>query len=252
MHIFSLGSPYGIHACEALAKSTKGQFHRDANPPKQKGPIAVWGQIRGAKELLEGHSDFYRLDHAYIGRNDYYRITKRDFQPSKIVERPADRWERLKSYYALEVLDWVKGNNIVLALNMPGTYGFFGIDDWGKKTEAEIKKYTNRKVIVRHRKETRPLKQDLKDAHCLVTWASNSVIDSLIAGVPVIPLGPSIARPMSHCDLSQIEAPLYPEREPFFRHMAYCQFKKDEFASGFALKTAEETWAGATPSLLAA
>lgn len=252
MHIFSLGSPYGIHACEALARSAKGQLHKEANPPKQNGHIAVWGQIRGAKELLEGHSDFYRLDHAYIGRNDFFRITKGDFQPSKIVERPADRWERLKTYYQLNVEDWKKGSKVILALSMPMTYLFFGVEDWGKKIQGEIKKYTDREVIVRQRKETRPLKEDLKNAHCLVTYASNSAVDALMAGVPVIPLGPSIARPASHCDLSKLEEPLYPDREGFFRHMAYCQFKVKEFESGFALKTCEETWAGVTPSLLAA
>lgn len=229
-----------------MAKGCKGQLNQSANPGKQKGPIAVWGQIRGAKELLEGHSEFYRLDHPYIGRNNYYRLTKNDFQPSKIVERPADRWERLKSYFALKVEDWRKdGSHILLALSMPATYDFFGIQGWEQKIKAEIAKHTDRKIVVRQRKETRPLEEHMRGAKCVVTWASNTCVNALMYGVPVFTLGPSIARPVSG-EIKDIESPTYPDREPFFRHMAYCQFKIDEFESGYAQKTAEENWASET------
>jgi hypothetical protein len=245
MHIFSLASPFGIRACEALAKSSKGQLHTEANPPKQQGPIAVWGQIRGAKQLLEGHTDFYRLDHSYVGRNEFFRMTKGDFQPSRLIERPADRWEKLKSRYSLEIEPWKKGSKIILALSMPATYDYFDIPSWAKQVQQDIKKHSGREVVVRQRKETRPLKEQLKDAHCLVTWASNSVIDALLAGVPVFPLGPSIARPVGLSDLSKLEAPLYPDnREEFFRHMSYCQFKPEDFSSGFATRTADENAEG--------
>jgi len=243
VHIYSLGSPFGIRACEALSKGSKGQLHTENNPGKQQGPIAVWGQIRGAKELLSGHKEFYRLDHSYVsgGRNEFYRMTKGDFQPSRLVKRPSDRWEKLKSRYQLEIEPWKKGSKIVLALSMPATYDYFDIPGWAKQVQQDIKKYSDREVVVRQRKETRPLKEQLKDAHCLVTWASNSVIEALLAGVPVFPLGPSIARPMGHTNLSKLEEPLYPDnREDFFNHMAYCQFKVEDFSSGFALRTADE------------
>lgn len=243
MHVFSCGSPYGLHPCEALAKSVRGQFHQEINPQRQRGPIAVWGQIRGARELLEGHNDFYRLDHAYIGRNKYWRLTKGDFQPSKVLDRPADRWERIRKYYDIQIEDWQKGSQVVVALSMPATYSFFNVPEWGKKLEARLKELTDRPLVIRQRKETRPLKQDLKGAHALVTFASNSVVEALISGVPVFVAGPSIAREVSGKWLD-IENPVYTDRERFFRHMAYCQFKIDEFQSGFALKTAQENAVG--------
>lgn len=230
MYVFSLGSPYGIRPCEALAKSCKGQLNTENYPPKQQGPIAVWGQLRGARELLNGKDEFYRLDHAYIGRNDYYRITKGDFMPSVVIDRPADRWEALKKRLGLEIEPWRKNENghIVLALSMPGTYDFFGVPGWAK----EMTKKLGDNVKVRQRKETRPLREDLKGASKLVTYASNSVMEALLAGVPVEVHGPSIARPIS--------GEKEPDRERFFHHVAYCQFSLEEFRSGFALKTAQE------------
>ena len=241
--IYSLGSPYGVSPCEAWARG-KGLEHRKENHADfSRDPIAVWGQLRGAKELLAKSRHFYRMDHAYMKRMDYFRITRNDFQPSRIVDRKSDRWDRLRSQYGIKLSPWRKGNHVVVALSDPRTYEFFGEIGFPDRIGAEIRKRTSRKVVMRNRAEQRPLAEDLKDAWCLVTYASNSVIDALIAGVPVFTLGPSIARPMGFSDLSKVEEPLYPEnREEFFRHMSYCQFTLDEFKSGFAHKTADETF----------
>lgn len=240
MHVFSCGSPHGVRPCAELAKSCKGQLHDEVYPQRQNGKIAVWGQIRGAKELLHKHDEFYRLDHAYIGRNEYFRLTRGDFQPWVVVDRPPDRWEELKKRFDLEIEPWKKGKNIVLALSMPATYDFFGVSGWAKETGRQLKKAGP--VIERQRKETRPIKDDLKDAKCLATFASNSVLEALLAGVPVFVAGPSIARPVAGV-WGDFDNPIFPDREAFFRHVAYCQFTLEEFRSGFALKTAEENWA---------
>lgn len=223
--------------CEGFAKGSSGLFEKKPFGSFVEDPIAVWGQLRGAKELLKQSKDFYRIDHAYVGRKDYFRLTKNDFQPSQIVERPADRWEKLKRKLNLKFADWRDGKNVVVALSRPETYKFFGVDDWKQKVEAEIKKYTDRPIVMRDREAPGTIGAEFGKAHCLVTFASNSVIDALLAGVPVFTLGPSIARPMGHTDLSQLESPLRPEnREEFFRHVAYSQFTPTEFSDGTAIK----------------
>ena len=240
MQVYSLGSPYGFLPCEALGESLGIKYNKEPRVSFSGDPIAVWGQLRGAKELLSQSKNFYRMDHAYIGRLRFFRITKGDFQPSRIVDRPADRWEELKKEFALEVKPWRKGGHVLVTLSAPATYWFFGVDDWPARIEKEIRKYTDRPVKIRQRDAKHSIAEDLKDAHCLVTFASNSAIDALLSGVPVLTLGPSIARPMG-VGLESIESPFYPEnREEFFRHMSYCQFTVKEFRSGFALKTADE------------
>ena len=208
--------------------------------PFEEDPIAVWGQLRGARELLSQSKDFYRLDHAYVGRLEFFRITRGDFQPLSIVQRPADRWESLKRKFGLSVKPWQKGSHVLVTLSDPRTYEFFGTN-FAQTIEGRIRKFTDRPIRLRPRRTDVPIRQDLAGAHCLVTFASNSVIEALQEGVPVFTLGPSIARPMGFSDLSKIEEPLYPEnREEFFRHVAYSQFTTKEFASGFALQTADE------------
>ena len=234
MNVYSLGSPYGCVPCESLARKA-GRFFPEPYAGFEKDPIAVWGQLRGAKELLSRSKDFYRLDHAYVGRLKFFRMTKGDFQPSGIVERPADRWESLKRRFSLSVKDWRKGEHVLVTLSDPRTYEFFGVD-FPQTIVAELRKVTDRPIHLRPRKAETPIQEDLRDAHCVVSFASNSLIDALLDGVPVFPLGPSIARPMGK-SLEHIEDPLYPEREAFFRHMAYAQFTNEEFASGFALAT---------------
>ena len=243
-----MGSPFGVIPCEDLARSHRElQHHKAGHESFKNDPIAVWGQLRGAKDLLGKSSHFYRLDHAYYKRMDFFRMTRGDFQPSKIVERPSDRWEDLKRRYSIKLSPWRYGKHVILALSDPRTYDFFGVPDFPEKTKKAIEKSTDRSVIVRKRGEKIPIGEQLKDAWCLVTYASNSVVDALISGVPVVTLGPSIARPVSGT-IEQIEHPRYGDREPFFRHMAYCQFNRDEFRNGFALKTADETWDLATSS----
>lgn len=236
LRIYSLGSPYGDTFCEAFAKGNGGHHEKKPFASYVEDPIAVWGQLRGAKELLEQSKEFYRIDHAYVGRKDYYRLTKNEFQPHDIIERPVDRWDRLKRQYSLKVGDWRQGKNVVVALSRPDTYRFFGVDDWAQTIEQKIRQFTDRPIVMRHRDAPGTIGAELAKAHCVVTYASNSVIDALLAGVPVFPLGPSIARPMG-ADLSRIEDPFYPEnREEFFRHMAYCQFTPKEFQDGTALR----------------
>lgn len=237
VRVYSLGSPFGKVPCEFLQKS----HNNDANASFVEDPIAVWGQLRGAKELLAKSKHFYRMDHAYIGRLAYFRMTRGDFQPSVIKERPSDRWERLKRQYGLKVGGWRKGKYILVTLSDQRTYDYFGVGKWESWIREEIKKHTDRPVEVRIRTEQKPIGEHLRDAWCLVTFASNTAIDALLAGVPVFTLGPSIARPMGSSDLTKLESPMYPaNREEFFRHLGYCQFTNPEFASGFALKTADE------------
>ena len=234
---YSLDSPFGKVPCEFLQKG----HPREANAQFKADPIAVWGQLRGAKDLLGKSKHFYRMDHAYVGRLEYYRMTRGGFQPSGMLERPADRWEVLKRKYNLKMSEWRKGKHILVTLSDQRTYDFFGLGKWGDAITGLIRSHSEREVILRPRTETKPLAEQLKDAWCLVTYASNSVIEALLAGVPVFTLGPSIARPVGCADLGKLESPLYPEnREEFFRHMSYAQFTNHEFASGFARRTADE------------
>lgn len=77
--------------------------------------------------------------------------------------------------------------------------------------------------------------EDLKGAHALVTYMSNTSVEALLAGVPVFCTGPCAAASMGLHDLAQIEAPYYPDdRQRWFELLAENQWTLKEVAAGMA------------------
>lgn len=73
----------------------------------------------------------------------------------------------------------------------------------------------------------------LAEAACVVTWNSNSGVDAVLAGVPVVTTDEgAMAWPVtSH---SPFEPLVTPDRNEWFRDMAWKQFTLPEIQSGFA------------------
>jgi hypothetical protein len=80
----------------------------------------------------------------------------------------------------------------------------------------------------------------LRGAHAVLTHGSNACFESVLAGVPVVSLGPSIARPISSTLLGEVEKPRLAtdrERRAWLSFLAYSQYTLAEMASGLAWKT---------------
>jgi hypothetical protein len=78
----------------------------------------------------------------------------------------------------------------------------------------------------------RKLHEDLKGAHCLVTHGSNAAVEAAIMGCPVFVHPDSAASLIGQTDLGLIETPIYPDREPWVRSLAYSQFNERELVDG--------------------
>lgn len=91
---------------------------------------------------------------------------------------------------------------------------------------------TDRPVFRRMPNAARPLADDLRDAHCTVSWTSTTAIKGLIAGIPAFHCGPnSLCPELSKAGLD-VDNPIYPERRPAFERMAWCQWSAAEIAAG--------------------
>lgn len=117
---------------------------------------------------------------------------------------------------------------------------------WERSVIRELKAVTDRPIVYRPKPSWRtaqpiqgtqfspgeqPIDEILKDAHALVTLHSNAALDALAAGVPVHS-AEGLASVLS-TPLSEIERPSRPaDRQQFFADVSYCQWKKDEIASG--------------------
>lgn len=174
-----------------------------------------------------------RIFATWLPRGDnggFYRWTINAYQMKTIRDVPSDRWDALKT----PVQPWRKnGNHIVVALPST-TYSrsHDGADVWTHKTLRRLKSLTSRQIVLRDKESKRPLQDDLRDAHCLVSHGSIAAVEAVICGCPVIVHPDSAAALIGLTDLSQVESPIYPERGPWLWSLAYSQYNETELVDG--------------------
>jgi hypothetical protein len=138
--------------------------------------------------------------------------------------------------------------------NMPNA------SQWFSDTIAEVRKYTNRKIVIRphprcpivpveHKfknviKQT-PAKRagtyddyDIRfdNAHAVVSWTSNPGIRAAINGYPVFTGPTSLAFPVANHNLADIESPQMFDRQQWLNDLAWTEFTIQEIAQGLPLK----------------
>ena len=146
----------------------------------------------------------------------------------------------------IEFKGWnTKGENIILAPSSPTvTFHINGMsqDDWVEATQREIRKYTDRPIIFRNK--PRPnnqwwgtdIKDDFKNAHCLVTNMSLSAVEAVLNMVPVITHQRNVCAFISG-KIDKIEKPMKPGRKTmqgFIKLLAENQFTIGEIEDGTA------------------
>lgn len=191
--------------------------------------------------------DFYYIDTGYFGngkKKTYHRITKNNVQNfGPIIDRPGDRAAKCN----IQLTKFRKdGSKILLAPPSQKLLNLYDInlEEWMESTIEEIKKHTDREVVVRLkqgrsvRQSTDTMQQALQDdIWCLVTYSSIAAGEALLCGKPAITLGPNAAGMLCSYSLSEIENPRTPtldEVEAWVRHIAYCQFTEPEMRDGTA------------------
>jgi hypothetical protein len=159
---------------------------------------------------------------------------------------PDDRWAMLGT----QLRPYSRGENVILCGQVPWDASVDMHDHvkWLKQTASQLQKITGRKVVFRpHPKaqlpalpgcelSLKPLSEDMANAHCVVTWNSNSAVEAAIAGKPVFAFDEgSMAWGIANKSLLDIDDPKYPDRKQWAQGLAYAQWTLDEMRSG-------ETW----------
>ena len=191
--------------------------------------------------------DFYYIDTGYFGngkKKTYHRITRNDVQNfGPIIERPRDRLSKLN----IQLTKFRRGGGkILLAPPSQKLLNLYDInlETWLENTQQEIKKYTDREVVLRL-KQGRTVRQSTdtmqmalqQDIFCLVTFSSIAAGEALLCGKPAITLGPNAAAALCSNTLAEIENPKIPtldEVEAWAAHLSYCQFSEPEMRDGTA------------------
>jgi hypothetical protein len=126
---------------------------------------------------------------------------------------------------------------------------------WTENTIAEIKKHTNRRIVVRpHPRSPFPVKIPgvLVDSprrvpntyddfnifynyHCVVNYNSGPAVQAAIQGVPIICDSSSLAGELSS-NLENIENPILPDRTEWFLKLCHTEWTVDEISQGIPLQ----------------
>lgn len=206
--------------------------------------------------------DFYYIDTGYFGNyskgKTYHRIVKNAMQHlGPIQDRPEDRFLRtqtkLRSFASEKKRD--RGSRVLVCppseKAMRCGWGL-DLDDWMRDTVTELKRYTDREIVIREKRvrTERQLADTIwealaDDVYCLVTYNSIAAVEALIMGKPIFALGPNAAHHFARNDLSLIEDPIRPDDDEvrrFFCHLAYGQFTKAELLDGTAWSILRECW----------
>jgi hypothetical protein len=191
------------------------------------------------------------------------------------VNCPDDRWKQIQQDQSIEIKDWrLNGEYILLVLQRPGDTSLrkllerFGTyEAFLSYTITEIRKNTNRKIVVRPH-PSRKLEQleiieklnlkgveisqtpstsgslsggeglykDFANAWAVVGFNSNALTESVCEGIPTFSMCPSsMAWECSNIDLKNLESPTLFERQQWLNNLAYCQWNEDECFKGLPL-----------------
>lgn len=188
---------------------------------------------------------------------------------------PNDRWLQIQKDQNIEIKDWrTSGEYILVLLQRPGDTSLRKLIDKHETYEKfitytinEIRKYTDRKIIIRphpSRKQDQlkiieklnltgieisqtpsvsgslsggeGLYKDFSQAWAVVGFNSNALTESICEGIPTFSMcASSMAWECSNKDLKHLEKPLMFERQQWLNNLSYCQWREDECLSGFPL-----------------
>jgi hypothetical protein len=176
------------------------------------------------------------------------------------------RWQKLKQDIGFDLQPWRgTGEHILVCLQRNGGWSMDGLDvmQWCIQTIKDIKKYTDRPIVVRahpgDKKSKNYLKlnvpnvtisdkpsivDDLKNAWATVVYNSSPAVASAIEGVPVFVTDPnpqiSQAYDVANTDLSLIESPILLDRQPWVEKLAMSHYNFDDLKSGAAWNVIKE------------
>ncbi len=213
------------------------------------------------------------IDSGWIRRGEYYAVglgginAEADF---KNLGSPPDRFRAM----GVDIHPWIEGGEYVLLCGQRAIDITLPCDpwQWAHVMRDVVRSVTDLPILYRpHPAEpaayarvegTLPsrgaLADDLAGAALLVTHTSNVVIDALLYGVPCVTTGKSVADPIVTIGLKpEPEPPLpawargkaaiiqhvlhaqrhtLPEREQFFKNLAYAQWTENEMESGIPFR----------------
>jgi hypothetical protein len=171
-----------------------------------------------------------------------------------------DRWKKISRDLGITMKDWrTQGDHILICTQRNGGWSMQGLNvvAWLNQTITELRKYTDRPIIVRGHPGDKEAKkylntktkswtlskndsilEDFKNAHAVVTYNSSPGVAASIEGIPAFVTDPtpqiSQAYDVANVGLKHIENPELRDRQSWIEKIAMCHWKFEETGSGEA------------------
>lgn len=252
-----------IVRCLAASKNAKPiGTYKELNEYDVNIPVIFrsMAQRKTVAECKATGREFYYIDTGYVGnlwkRKDWHRVVKNGMQHGNpIYDLSEVRFNNItKGQEFVRFKKWRKdGRNILIVTPSDKPCNFYGINknNWLNNTLSELKKHTDRNIIVRDkglRKDRIGSKSIYNqfvddDIFAVVTYNSIAATEAIGYGIPAFTLAPNAADSFCLKDLSKIETPLYEDEDKVkkWQHwLGYCQYTPQEMSNGLAFKLIEE------------
>jgi hypothetical protein len=173
------------------------------------------------------------------------------------------RWQKVSRDLNLSLKDYrTNGSHVLICMQRNGGWsmGRTDVQDWAIQTIAELRRYTDRPIVIRPHpgdKATKELlnstnetnklhglnvtisskpnlKDDLVNCWAVVNCNSSPVVGAAIEGYPIFVTDPdrSQCKEVANVNLADIENPLLPDRQKWVERLAMFHWNFDELKSG--------------------
>jgi len=259
------GDEFEIRRTADYGESPDGEDMRYPGPTPDTD-VAVFFGVKGKSRLIMEDHRAMKKATLYIdkgitrqkgegGHTEYSRVSINAPHPLAYMmrrDRPGARFKRLGLKMAR--CQRLTGGHILFCGSSAKYHEFHRLAEptrYAEKVLTTLRKFTDRSFLYRPKPSadlpaisiasfspgSQSILDALRGAHCLVTHGSSAAVDAIFAGVPVIALGPTVARPVAEEDPAMIDKPAWRSEEDRYRWacaMAYCQWTTAEFRTGEA------------------
>jgi hypothetical protein len=209
---------------------------------ESKDPIVMFGTCPQKMEIIREcrkHSrPFYTIDAGYLGNvvgpaqikppqslKDWWRFVPNGLQHTNYEVSPLSIRKHTKKV-GIRPVDFDRGEKVLVVLPGPIAACYYGLNLKTLKKDilCNIQKHTDREIVFREKdpggKKAKAKQRmrthqfwkclELGDVHCTVTWGSVASVESVLYGIPSIPLNPCAASHVCSDTLADIENPTFP------------------------------------------
>lgn len=242
--------------CQGLKKHGYTNVSVQSHDRPIKCDLAVFWGMHHSKQIQQmqkqNKKDYLLMERGYVGDRFYWTSLgynglngHGEFHNQ---HSPNDRWNK---YFPDIMKPWHDGEYVLITGQVPGDASVKHLNVNYQTIANNVRKHTNLPILFRkhpHRltknmptpkgcitSPAKTVEEALAGAKVCVTANSNSGVDAIIAGTPVINLFKgSMFWNISEHDYSKINNPPHPDREQWRNNIAYAQWSPEEIKDGTA------------------